>query len=82
MKHHRAKAREKPSVPKRQRYAPNERRAHILDAGAIAVFSHGWTTCHRRCAKTGRHSQGRILHHFPPKEDLLDGHRAHFTGEL
>ena len=33
---------QKSSAPKRQRMAPDERRAHILNAAQSLFFAHGW----------------------------------------
>jgi len=73
---------QKPSVPKRQRMAPNERRAHILDAAQSLFFAHGWDNVTiADVLKQAGISKGGFYHHFTAKEDLLDGIVQHFTGE-
>ncbi|GGA08895.1 TetR/AcrR family transcriptional regulator [Neptunicoccus cionae] len=69
-------------MPKRQRLAPEERRALILDAAQTLFFANGWeeVTVADVVAEAGI-SKGGFYHHFTAKEDLLDGIVERFTGE-
>lgn len=70
------------SPPKRQRMAPETRRAHILDAAQRLFFARGWdaVTIADVLGEAGI-SKGGFYHHFAAKEDLLDGVVARFTTE-
>lgn len=67
---------------KRQRMAPDERRAHILDVAQNLFFSRGWeeVTIADVLTEAGI-SKGGFYHHFAAKEDLLDGVVERFTKE-
>jgi AcrR family transcriptional regulator len=67
-------------APKRQRLAPDERRALILDAAQGLFFARGWddVTVADVLTKAGI-SKGGFYHHFTAKEDLLDGVVERFT---
>lgn len=67
---------------RRQRMAPEERRARILDAAQDLFFSQGWddVTIADVLDKAGI-SKGGFYHHFEAKEDLLDGIVERFTTE-
>ena len=67
---------------KRVRMAPNERRAHILDAAQKLFFASGWdeVTIADVLTEAGI-SKGGFYHHFAAKEDLLDGLVERFTVE-
>ncbi|HEY9040110.1 MAG TPA: TetR/AcrR family transcriptional regulator [Roseovarius sp.] len=67
---------------KRQRMAPDERRAHILDAAQGLFFTRGWDSVTIADVLTeARISKGGFYHHFTAKEDLLDGVVKRFTNE-
>ncbi|MEI4260663.1 TetR/AcrR family transcriptional regulator [Roseovarius sp. D0-M9] len=70
------------SVPgaKRERLAPEERRAHILDVAQGQFLARGWddVTVASVLAEAGI-SKGGFYHHFKAKDDLLDGVVARFT---
>jgi AcrR family transcriptional regulator len=65
---------------KRVRMAPNDRRAHILDAAQMLFFVRGWedVTIADVLNEAGI-SKGGFYHHFAAKEDLLDGVVERFT---
>lgn len=65
---------------KRVRMAPNDRRAHILDAAQMLFFMRGWedVTIADVLNEAGI-SKGGFYHHFAAKEDLLDGVVERFT---
>ena len=67
---------------KRQRMAPDERRALILDAAQTLFFANGWddVTVADVLNEAGI-SKGGFYHHFTAKEDLLDGVIKRFTTE-
>lgn len=69
-------------TPKRQRMAPQARRACILDAAQKLFFSQGWddVTIADVLEEAGI-SKGGFYHHFTAKEDLLDGVVERFTVE-
>ena len=69
-------------APKRLRMAPDERRAHILDAAQKLFFARGWddATIADVLNEAGI-SKGGFYHHFAAKEDLLDGVVERFTTE-
>lgn len=69
-------------VSKRQRMAPDERRALILDAAQTLFFANGWddVTVADVLNEAGI-SKGGFYHHFTAKEDLLDGVIQRFTTE-
>lgn len=66
----------------RQRMAPDDRRAHILDAAQSLFFTLGWdaVTIADVLNEAGI-SKGGFYHHFAAKEDLLDGVVKRFTNE-
>jgi AcrR family transcriptional regulator len=55
--------------------APNDRRAHILDAAQMLFFVRGWEDVLNEAGI----SKGGFYHHFAAKEDLLDGVVERFT---
>ncbi len=73
----------KPAIPpKRQRLAPEVRKAHILDAAQKLFFARGWdeVTISDVLDEAGI-SKGGFYPHFAAKEDLLDGVVERFTNE-
>lgn len=70
------------AAPKRQRMAPEERRAHILDVAQKLFFSKGWDAVTiADVLSEAAISRGGFYHHFTAKEDLLDGVVKRFTNE-
>ncbi len=70
------------NAPKRQRMAPDERRAHILDAAQSLFFTQGWDAVTiANVLDEAAISKGGFYHHFAAKEDLLDGVVDRFTNE-
>ncbi|WP_324754311.1 TetR/AcrR family transcriptional regulator [Roseovarius sp. Pro17] len=69
-------------APKRQRMAPQERRAHILNAAQGLFFARGWDDVTiADVLSEAAISKGGFYHHFTAKEDLLDGVIERFTSE-
>lgn len=68
--------------PRRQRLAPQERRAGILDAAQRLFFKKGWddVTIADVLQEAGI-SKGGFYHHFGAKEDLLGGVVERITAE-
>lgn len=66
--------------PKRQRLAPDERRAIILDVAQKLFFANGWDDVTVSDILTEADiSKGGFYHHFSSKEDLFDGVIERFT---
>ncbi|WP_241524084.1 TetR/AcrR family transcriptional regulator [Oceaniglobus indicus] len=70
------------SGSRRVRMAPDQRRAHILNAAQALFFERGWedVTISDVLDAAGI-SKGGFYHHFAAKEDLLDAIVQRFTAE-
>ncbi|WP_299818942.1 TetR/AcrR family transcriptional regulator [uncultured Jannaschia sp.] len=67
---------------RRQRMAPEARRAAILDAAQTLFFARGWDAVTiADVIESAGISKGGFYHHFAAKEDLLDGVVDRFTRE-
>lgn len=69
-------------APRRQRMAPEERRACILDVAQSLFFTRGWDAVTiADVLEDAGISKGGFYHHFTAKEDLLDGVVKRFTNK-